>query len=77
MRYLLIILLFATSCQKDMVCYCEEIQDGYTVKEYPVFDYAYENSQGVDKCTDYAKEQRPSMVAGKQDFVFDCHGRFK
>lgn len=77
MRKLLILSVIAfSSCQKDYTCYCEEIQNGVPQTKYAVFDYRSKGSYNPqkDECLNYAKEQRPAKTAGKQDFVFECHG---
>lgn len=66
------------SCAKDRVCVCMETEKGVTVKEYAVFDYRYKGYDPTkDECISYTKDNRAKIVAGKQDYVFECYGQLK
>lgn len=76
---ILIIALFAMSCQKDASCYCEDIVGGVTQERHKVFDYKYKGHYNPqkDKCLQYEKDNKEAKSAGRTDYVFECYTESK
>lgn len=73
MRYLIIILLFA-SCSKKWDCNCELVVNGYSQGQYKAFEYKYkgEYSTHEDECVNHANEHNKN--SNYKDGLLICGG---